>query len=194
MKKLLYISTFLLGCLLMGCSSQSLEEVQGLGKEEAAQIAAAAVRQYYQLNVDTSDREITLEDPSKLVDAATGKPIYKGVPVHAILTRQPVSGDVYGFHAIIEPSTKQVLSLSIDAIGLNGEKATKTIADADLEKAAADFIRTKKLLTPSAFELVKSSDAGTHSTKRYFYFSDGQNAVAIGVDTDLQQVVTFTYD
>ncbi|GED68150.1 hypothetical protein BRE01_18520 [Brevibacillus reuszeri] len=195
MKKLVYVSLFVFCCLLVGCTTQKpLEQVQGLGREEAAQIAAAAVRKYYHLQVDTQDREITLEDPSKLVDSATGKPIYKGIPVHAILKNKPVEGDIYGFHAIIEPQTKQVLSLSVDVIGSNGEKATQAIAEADLEKAAADFIRTQKLLAPTSFELVKTSDTSTHNSKRYFYYSDGQNAVAIGVDTDLQQVVTFSYD
>ncbi|MFS0919824.1 hypothetical protein [Brevibacillus sp. 179-C 1.1 NHS] len=194
MKKLAWFSTVLLVFLLIGCSSNSPEEVQGLGKEEAAQIAAAAVRQYYQLDVDTTGRQITLEDPSKLVDAATDDSIYRGVPVHTVLKREPVNGDVQGFHAIIEPKSKQILSLSIDVIGMNGEKATKTMTEAELEKTASDFIRSKNLLAANDFQLVKSSDAHSTDTKRYFYYTDGQNDVAIGVDPTLHKVVTFTYD
>jgi len=195
MKKLVYISIFVLCCLLAGCRAQApLEQVQGLGKEEAAQIAANAVRKYYHLQVDTKNREITLEDPSKLIDSATGKPIYKGIPVHALLKDKPAAGEIYGFHAIIEPQTRQVLSLSVDVIGTDGERATQEAPVDALEKAAADFIRTQKLLAPASFELVKTSDVSTQTSKRYFYYSDGQHAIAIGVDSDLQQVVTFTYD
>ncbi|GEC89734.1 hypothetical protein [Brevibacillus brevis] len=186
MKKFAWLGTALLVLLLMGCSSSSPDAVLGLGKEEAAQIAAAAVRQYYQVDVDTTDREITLEDPTNSV--------YRGVPVHAILKREPVSGDVHGFHAIIEPKSKQILSLSIDVIGINGEMATKTMTEAALEKTASDFIRSKNLLATNDFQLVKASDAHSNDAKRYFYYTDGLNDVAIGVDPGLQQVVTFTYD
>ena len=99
-----------------------------------------------------------------------------------------------GYHAIIEPKTKQLLSLSIDVIGKDGEKATKTIAEADLEKAAADFVRSQNLLATADFQLVRTSEATDNDLKRYFYYSDGHNAIAIGVDTALKQVVTFTYD
>lgn len=195
MKKFTWLGTALLVFLLTGCVPMaSPEEVQGLKKEEAAQIAAAAVRQYYHVDVDTADREITLEDPTKQVDAATGKPIYKGVPVHAMLTRDPSAGDTMGFHAIIDPKTKQVLSVSIDALGADGKQSAGTMAEADLEKAAADFVRTQKLLTSTAFELVKTSSASSDDLKRYFYYTDGLQAIAVGVDIDLNQVVTFTYD
>lgn len=195
MKKFAWLGTIvLLVFLLMGCSSNSPEQVQGLGKEEAAQIAATAVRQYFQLDVDTIDREITLEDPEKLVGAATGDSIYRGVPVHAVLKREPVQGDVHAFHAIIEPNSKQILSLSIDVIEKNGEKATKTLTEADLEKTASDFIRSKNLLASNDFQLVKATDSHSSDAKRYFYYTDGQNDVAIGVDPTLQKVVTFTYD
>ncbi|MFD2368586.1 hypothetical protein ACFSO0_00950 [Brevibacillus sp. GCM10020057] len=50
-------------------------------RQEAAQIASAAVRQYFHVDVDTIDRDITLEDPAKLVETATGEPIFRGVPV-----------------------------------------------------------------------------------------------------------------
>ncbi|GEB33267.1 MULTISPECIES: hypothetical protein [Brevibacillus] len=197
MKKLatFLLATTILALFIIGCSKPNTpEQVQGLGKEEAAQIAAGAVRQYYHLTVDTADREITLEDPAKLIDAATGEPIYKGVPVHALLRGEPKSGDISGYHAIIEPKTKQLLSLSIDVIGKDGEKATKTIAEADLEKAAADFVRSQNLLATADFQLVRTSEATDNDLKRYFYYSDGHNAIAIGVDTALKQVVTFTYD
>ncbi|RNB57884.1 hypothetical protein EDM57_09185 [Brevibacillus gelatini] len=197
MKKLatLLLATTLLALIIIGCSKPGTpEQVQGLGKEEAAQIAAAAVRQYYHVSVDTADREITLEDPAKLIDAATGEPIYKGVPVHALLRGEPKSGDIYAYHAIIEPKKKQLLSLSIDVIGKDGEKATKTIAEAELEKTAADFVRSQNLLATANFQLVRTSEPTTNELKRYFYYSDGYNAVAIGVNTALKQVVTFTYD
>ncbi|TGV30024.1 hypothetical protein EN829_038290, partial [Mesorhizobium sp. M00.F.Ca.ET.186.01.1.1] len=72
--------------------------------------------------------------------------------------------------------------------------ATKTIAEADLEKAAADFVRSQNLLATADFQLVRTSEATDNDLKRYFYYSDGHNAIAIGVDTALKQVVTFTYD
>ena len=80
MKKLaiLLFATTALALLIIGCSTpKTLDQVQGLGKEEAAQIAAAAIRQYYHVSVDTSDRDITIEDPTKLLDAATGESIYR---------------------------------------------------------------------------------------------------------------------
>ncbi|MED4752413.1 hypothetical protein [Brevibacillus choshinensis] len=198
MKRYAWIQGLLLlfVALLGGCNptiTASPEQIQGLTKEEAAQIASAAVRQYYHVEVNTTDRVITLDDPAKLVESATGEPIFRGIPVHVVINHEPQVGEVSAFHAIIDPKSKQALSVSIDIAGQNGEKTAKALTEADLEKAAAEFIRTQKLLTPTAFQLVKSSYANPDDLKRYFYYTDGLKAIAIGVDTQLQQVVTFTY-
>ncbi|MED4785103.1 hypothetical protein [Brevibacillus choshinensis] len=197
MKRYAWIQGLLLlfVALLGGCNpiTASPEQVQGLTKEEAAQIASAAVRQYYHVEVNTTDRVITLDDPAKLVESATGELIFRGIPVHVVINHEPQVGEVSAFHAIIDPKSKQALSVSIDIAGQNGEKTAKALTEADLEKAAAEFIRTQKLLTPTAFQLVKSSYANPDDLKRYFYYTDGLKAIAIGVDTQLQQVVTFTY-
>ena len=116
------------------------------------------------------------------------------MPVHALKKGEAKSGDISGYHAIIEPRTKQLLSLSIDVIGTDGAKATKSIPESELEKAAADFVRSQNLLASSDFQLVRSSEVNDQDVKRYFYYTDGHNAIAIGVDTSLNQVVTFTYD
>lgn len=197
MKKYAWIQGLLLlfVAVLGGCNpmTASPDQVQGLTKEEAAQIASAAVRQYYQVEVDTTDRQITLDDPAKLVESTTGEPIFRGVPVHVVLSREPQAGEIAAYHAIIDPKSRQALSVSIDLVGPNGEREAKASAEDDLEQAAAEFIRNQKLLTPTAFQLVKASYANPDDLKRYFYYTDGLKAIAIGVDTQLQQVVTFTY-
>lgn len=194
MTKFSWIKLLLFVSLLTGCSTDSSpEQVQGLTKDEAAQIASAAVRQYYHLDVTAADREITLEDPAKLVESATGEPIFRGVPVHAVLNRKPQPGDVSAFHAIIDPKSKVVFSVSIDVLGTDGERTAKAMTDADLKQAAEEFIRTQRLLTPAAFQLVKTSPPNPDDLKRYFYYTDGRQAIAIGVDTVSRQVVTFTY-
>ncbi|QRG68222.1 hypothetical protein [Brevibacillus choshinensis] len=197
MKKYAWIQGLMLlfVAVLGGCNpiTASPDQVQGLTKEEAAQIASAAVRQYYRIEVDATDRQITLDDPAKLVESTSGEPIFRGVPVHVVLNREPLAGEIAAYHAIIDPKSKQALSVSIDKVGPNGERAADATTEDDLERAAAEFIRAQKLLTPTAFQLVKSSYANPADLKRYFYYTDGLKAIAIGVDTQLQQVVTFTY-
>ncbi|WP_411503215.1 hypothetical protein [Brevibacillus centrosporus] len=193
MKTYMRIMLLLLVVVLSGCTPiASPEQVQGLTKEEAAQIASAAVRQYYRVDVDTMDRDITLEDPAKLVESTTGEPIFRGIPVHVVLKRDPAPGEITAYHAIIDPNSKQALSVSID-VAEPDDKPSPASKETDLEQAAAEFIRNQKLLTPTAFQLVKSSFANPDDLKRYFYYTDGLKAIAIGVDTQLQQVVTFTY-
>jgi hypothetical protein len=186
-----FVSLFVI--LAAGCGD-SPDEVQGLKKEEAAYIAQTAVRQYFHVDVDTREREITLEDPAKLVEDGAWTPIYRGVPVHAILSRKPHAGEIAGFHAVIDPKTRQVLSLSIDVIGPDGQQTTSSLNEAELERKAAAFVRAEKLLTPSAIRFVRASADDPETTRRFFYYTDGLKTIAVGVDTALNRVVIFAYD
>ncbi|MGG2480965.1 hypothetical protein [Brevibacillus borstelensis] len=194
MKKLGIVVISIVLLLLTGCGRQSSpEQVQGLGKAEAAAIAQAAVKKFFQAEVDIEDREVTLEDPDSLIDSDTHQPIYRGVPVHAVLKRKPQDGEIAAFHAVIDPKTKQILSLSINRMNKQTTQTT-SLSTEELERIAADYVRSRALLSPQAVKLVKSSPVSTGDRKQYFYFTDDQHTVAVGVDTDSRQIVTFTFD
>ncbi|UYZ13187.1 MULTISPECIES: hypothetical protein [Brevibacillus] len=193
MKKWRRLVVSLVVILAAGCAD-SPDDVQGLTKEEAAYIAQTAVRQYFHVDVDTRERNITLEDPAERAEDGVWSPIYRGVPVHAFLTREAQAGEIAGVHAVIDPKTRQVLSLSIDVIGPDGQQRTSSLNEAELERKAAEFVRTEKLLTPSAIRFVRASADDPETSRRFFYYTDGLKTIAVGVDTALNQVVTFAYD